>query len=157
MYYMPPRWEGGMSSADELRIDPARGPRAAAALAVELALEKSSDRKLSMLHVHDTVFSAVDAEIGLTIAHAELPNLILMDIQLPGMDGLEATALLRAHDATRAIPVIALTALAMNGDEAVPGVLPCGAQRTVSLARRYWISSSDVVRPLASNSMIFES
>jgi two-component system cell cycle response regulator DivK len=40
-----------------------------------------------------------------------------MDIQLPGMDGLEATALLKQDDATRAIPVIALTALAMKGDE----------------------------------------
>ncbi len=40
-----------------------------------------------------------------------------MDIQLPGMDGLEATARLKREDATRAIPVIALTALAMKGDE----------------------------------------
>ena len=40
-----------------------------------------------------------------------------MDIQLPGMDGLEATGLLKADGATRAIPVIALTALAMKGDE----------------------------------------
>jgi two-component system cell cycle response regulator DivK len=40
-----------------------------------------------------------------------------MDIQLPGMDGLEATARLKREEATRAIPVIALTALAMKGDE----------------------------------------
>jgi two-component system cell cycle response regulator DivK len=40
-----------------------------------------------------------------------------MDIQLPGMDGLEATAMLKADEQTRAIPVIALTALAMKGDE----------------------------------------
>ena len=64
-----------------------------------------------------TVLSAVDAEAGLTLARDERPNLILMDIQLPGMDGLEATALLKRDDATRAIPVIALTALAMKGDE----------------------------------------
>jgi two-component system cell cycle response regulator DivK len=63
------------------------------------------------------VSTAIDAEIGLTMARAELPNLILMDIQLPGMDGLEATALLKSQDATRSIPVIALTALAMKGDE----------------------------------------
>jgi two-component system cell cycle response regulator DivK len=65
-----------------------------------------------------TVISATDAEAGLTLASDEQPNLILMDIQLPGMDGLEATALLKRNDATRAIPVIALTALAMKGDEA---------------------------------------
>jgi two-component system cell cycle response regulator DivK len=63
------------------------------------------------------VLSATDAEGGLTLARAEQPDLILMDIQLPGMDGLEATALLKQDDATRAIPVIALTALAMKGDE----------------------------------------
>ena len=63
------------------------------------------------------VLSATDAEAGLALARREQPNLILMDIQLPGMDGLEATALLKADADTRAIPVIALTALAMMGDE----------------------------------------
>jgi two-component system, cell cycle response regulator DivK len=65
-----------------------------------------------------TVINATDAEAGLMLARAEQPDLILMDIQLPGMDGLEATTLLKQDDATRAIPVIALTALAMKGDEA---------------------------------------
>jgi two-component system cell cycle response regulator DivK len=64
-----------------------------------------------------TVLSATDAEAGLTLARDEQPSLILMDIQLPGMDGLQATAVLKRDDATRAIPVIALTALAMKGDE----------------------------------------
>ena len=63
------------------------------------------------------VVCAIDAEIGLTTARDEQPDLILIDIQLPGMDGLEATRLLKRDDATRAIPVIALTALAMKGDE----------------------------------------
>jgi two-component system cell cycle response regulator DivK len=63
------------------------------------------------------VLKAVDAEAGLTLAREERPNLILMDIQLPGMDGLQATALLKGSEATRDIPVIALTALAMKGDE----------------------------------------
>jgi two-component system cell cycle response regulator DivK len=63
------------------------------------------------------VLSARDAEAGLTLARDEQPDLILMDIQLPGIDGLQATALLKRDDATRAIPVIALTALAMKGDE----------------------------------------
>ncbi|MEP6916960.1 MAG: response regulator [Acidobacteriota bacterium] len=65
-----------------------------------------------------TVMSATNAEAGLTIARDQQPDLVLMDIQLPGMDGLEATALLKQDQATRAIPVIALTALAMKGDEA---------------------------------------
>jgi two-component system cell cycle response regulator DivK len=64
-----------------------------------------------------TVLSAKDAETGLALARVEQPDLILMDIQLPGMDGLQATALLKSDPSTRAIPVIALTALAMKGDE----------------------------------------
>jgi two-component system cell cycle response regulator DivK len=64
-----------------------------------------------------TVLAASDAEAGLTLARAEHPALILMDIQLPGMDGLRATALLKRDAVTRDIPVIALTALAMKGDE----------------------------------------
>ena len=67
--------------------------------------------------VGHTVLAATNAEAGLTIARDEQPELILMDIQLPGMDGLQATGLLKGDDATRAIPVIALTALAMKGDE----------------------------------------
>jgi len=64
------------------------------------------------------VLKAADAEAGLAMARDEKPDLILMDIQLPGMDGLEAIAMLKRDAATRAIPVIALTALAMKGDEA---------------------------------------
>jgi two-component system cell cycle response regulator DivK len=60
---------------------------------------------------------ASDAEAGLALARSELPDLILMDVQLPGMDGLAATRLLKGDPTTRAIPVIALTALAMKGDE----------------------------------------
>ena len=60
---------------------------------------------------------AKDAETALTLAREEHPELILMDIQLPGMDGLEATALLKRDETTRNIRVIALTALAMKGDE----------------------------------------
>jgi two-component system cell cycle response regulator DivK len=63
------------------------------------------------------VVTAKDAEAGLTLAREEQPDLILMDIQLPGMDGLAATALLKADPGTRGIPVVALTALAMKGDE----------------------------------------
>ena len=67
--------------------------------------------------VGHTVLTAVDAEAGLALARAQKPNLVLMDIQLPGMDGLQATAQLKGDPQTSAIPVIALTALAMKGDE----------------------------------------
>jgi len=73
--------------------------------------------KFLLQSVGHTVLSATDAEAGLTLARGEQPNLILMDIQLPGMDGLEATGLLKRDEATRYIPMIALTALAMKGDE----------------------------------------
>ena len=65
-----------------------------------------------------SVLTALDAEAGLALARREHPDLILMDIQLPGMDGLTATVELKRDERTRAIPVIALTALAMRGDEA---------------------------------------
>ena len=64
-----------------------------------------------------SVLKATDAETGVALARAEHPDLILMDIQLPGMDGLCATALLKGDAATKNIPVVALTALAMKGDE----------------------------------------
>ncbi|MFL5605007.1 MAG: response regulator [Gemmatimonadaceae bacterium] len=64
-----------------------------------------------------TVISASNAETALAIARSDHPQLILMDIQLPGMDGLQATGLLKQDETTRSIPVLALTALAMKGDE----------------------------------------
>lgn len=63
------------------------------------------------------VLKAFDAEQGIRIAQEELPHLILMDIQLSGMDGLTATRKLKADPRTAAIKIFALTALAMQGDE----------------------------------------
>jgi CheY-like chemotaxis protein len=53
---------------------------------------------------------------ALARATAELPDLVLMDIQLPGLDGLEVTRRLRAAAATRQLPIVAISALAMRGD-----------------------------------------
>jgi len=63
------------------------------------------------------VSEAKDAESGLEMIAAAPPELILMDLGLPGMDGLEATRLLKADPATADIPVIACTAHSMTGDE----------------------------------------
>ncbi|BCM25198.1 response regulator [Methyloradius palustris] len=78
-------------------------------------------------NVGHTLLCAVDAETGLTLARAEQPDLILMDIQLPGMDGLAATVILKQHPSTAAIPVIALTAMAMKEDEAKTKAAGCDA------------------------------
>lgn len=74
-----------------------------------------------------SVLCAGDAETGLTLARTEQPDLVLMDIQLPGMDGLAATALLKGDPVTAAIPVIALTALAMKADEERTRIAGCDA------------------------------
>ncbi|HYU20792.1 MAG TPA: response regulator [Chloroflexota bacterium] len=60
---------------------------------------------------------AASAEDGIALASAHAPHLILMDIQLPGMDGVTALSRLRAEPATASIPVVALTAFAMKDDE----------------------------------------
>ena len=63
------------------------------------------------------VISANTGEIAVKLAHEQMPDLILMDLSLPGMDGLQATAALKANPQTRLIPVVAVTAHAMKGDE----------------------------------------
>ena len=62
------------------------------------------------------VLEAEDGLTGVEIATKELPDLILMDISLPGIDGVEATQRIKAHNETASIPIIALTANAMRGD-----------------------------------------
>ncbi len=62
------------------------------------------------------VILAVDGQQGVELTRAEMPDLILMDMSLPVLDGWEATRLIKADPATQAIPVIALTAHAMLGD-----------------------------------------
>ena len=60
---------------------------------------------------------AEDAERGIQLAREKHPDLILMDIQLPGMDGLTATRILKADSAVKDIAIVALTSHAMDGDD----------------------------------------
>ena len=65
-----------------------------------------------------TVIATRLAEPALELARQHKPDLILIDVQLPDMSGIEATRRLKSDDQTRAIPVVAVTAFAMSGDEA---------------------------------------
>jgi two-component system, cell cycle response regulator DivK len=68
-------------------------------------------------HFGYDVIEAADGEDGVQLARSEHPDLILMDISLPRMDGLQATALLKSEAGTADIPIIAVTAHAMREDE----------------------------------------
>jgi two-component system cell cycle response regulator DivK len=90
--------------------------------------DNPANMKLATLLLHNaghTALCAVDAETGLTLARTDQPDLILMDIQLPAMDGLAATALLKQDPVTAAIPVIALTAMAMKEDREKTRIAGC--------------------------------
>jgi two-component system cell cycle response regulator DivK len=91
-----------------------------------------------------TVLTATDAEAGLALARDEHPNLILMDIQLPGIDGLEATQQLKRDEMTRAIPVIALTALAMKGDEERIRAAGCDAYIAKPMAYKEFLATVEI-------------
>ena len=82
------------------------------------------DNKLNMKLVRDLlkigkyqVFEAGDAETGIELAQVHKPELILMDIQLPGINGLDATKILKEKTKFSSIPIIALTGCAMRGDK----------------------------------------
>lgn len=68
-------------------------------------------------HAQATVIETETAEKGLQLLEQQRPDLILMDIQLPGMDGLQATRKIKENPALRDIPVVALTAYAMSEDK----------------------------------------
>jgi len=82
------------------------------------------------------VLVAETADVALDLARTEQPELILMDVQLPGMTGYEATRRLKADPATAGIPVVALTAQAMRGDEARASEAGCAGYLSKPLDRR---------------------
>lgn len=73
-------------------------------------------RDLLEAHGYQTIESRDGVE-ALKVARDERPDLILMDIQLPGLDGYEATRRIKANPALRSIPIIAVTSYALSGDE----------------------------------------
>jgi CheY-like chemotaxis protein len=81
-------------------------------------------RTLLKLKNYQTI-EAVDAESGIQLAREYHPDLILMDIQLPGMDGLTATRVIKNDLAMKDIPVVALTGYAMPGDDEKTGDAGC--------------------------------
>jgi len=76
------------------------------------------------------VLQADNAEAGIALAQSESPALILLDLSLPGMDGLTAVTVLKREPGTTLIPVVALTAHAMKGDEEKALAAGCDAYLT---------------------------
>ena len=72
-----------------------------------------------------TVLEAIDGAAGVAKAKIERPDLILMDIQMPVMDGYEATRRIKAIDGLKAIPIVAVTSYALSGDEAKTRAAGC--------------------------------
>ena len=79
--------------------------------------ELNMDLLVQLLEDDYQVLTAADGQAGIELAERERPDLILMDLSLPVIDGWEATRRLKANDRLKQIPVIALTAHAMVGDE----------------------------------------
>lgn len=86
-------------------------------------------------HAGYRVLAFEDAESAIPAIREQLPDLILMDIHLPGTNGMQATQLLKGDDLTRHIPIIALTAHAMDGDRET--MLAAGCDDYASKPIRY--------------------
>ncbi len=80
-------------------------------------VEFNRDLIVQLLEEDYDVLTAADGEEGIRLAERERPDAILMDLSLPGTDGWEATRRIKANEALRRIPIIALSAHAMTGDE----------------------------------------
>jgi two-component system cell cycle response regulator len=87
------------------------------------------------------VASAPTAEEGLRLARELLPDLVLMDFSLPGMDGLSATKQLKTAPATRRLSVVGLTAHAMKGDEELALDAGCDGYLTKPIDTRTFVAT----------------
>jgi len=114
-----------------------------------LVVEDDSDNRGMVVKVLTVagygVLEAADGASAVTVARREHPNLIVMDLAMPGVDGWEASRRLKSDPATADIPIIALTAFAMRGDEerareaGCDGYLskPCRPQTIRDTVRRF--------------------
>ena len=106
--------------------------------------------RIILTHHGHTVLQALDGAAGVRMAREHLPDLILMDLTMPVIDGLQATRMLKADPATAGIPIIALSAHAMQEDQAAaeeagcvayiskpaaPGVVAAEVQRVLALSQ----------------------
>ena len=89
-----------------------------------------------LTHAGFTVLEAVTGEEGVCAAEAHRPDLILMDIQLPLVDGYEATRRIKARPELRAIPIVAVTSYALSGDEAKARAAGCDGYVTKPFSPR---------------------
>jgi two-component system cell cycle response regulator DivK len=120
-----------------------------------LVEDNAANRKLLcgvLLRAGYEVCEAVNADDGLALALTESFDLIVMDIQLPGTDGLTATRVLRADDQTAHIPVLAVTAHAMRGDES--RIIDAGCAGYVTKPIDYKSVLNEVDRLLASSATV---
>jgi two-component system cell cycle response regulator DivK len=98
-------------------------------------------------HAGYGVLRAENAVDGIALARARLPSLILLDIQLPGMDGLTATRIIKADALLRGIKVVALTAFAMKDDE--QRILAAGCDAYIAKPIQYKAFLAEVARLLS--------
>ena len=89
------------------------------------------------------VLEAVDAETGIQLTRKHQPDLVLMDVQLPGIDGLKATQIIKGDPALKDIPVVALTSYAMQGDEEKAVKAGCTGYITKPLDTKAFLETID--------------
>ena len=112
--------------------------------------DNAANMKLATLLLRSaghTVLCASDAEAGVSLARDQLPDLILMDVQLPGMDGLAATTLLKQDPVIGATPIIVLTAMAMKADREKGEAAGCDAYIAKPLRYKELYAAIDLLLP----------
>jgi two-component system cell cycle response regulator DivK len=109
-----------------------------------LIIEDQEDNRAILRDVLSTagyeLIEAADGGEGVELAQKERPDLILMDIQLPVLDGYEATRRIKANPELKAIPIIAVTSYALSGDEAKARAAGCDGYVTKPFSPRLLLS-----------------